>query len=197
MSGAPPDIALDARRWAAAREWTWEEAEYLLVGLDHWKIRRLSPDVPLDLKDIERARVREALDFHFRLEEVPRRVSPSLALEIASRAGITPPEELAEAVTEAIVLATPSTDTSTTPDDPKGLTRKYNKLLKVFLAVAVKRYGYNPRAQRQSAIAAIRQDAEAVGISVDDDTIRRRLSEAREELEASEEAGLLSRFDDD
>lgn len=190
MSETDPDVTLDARRWARAKDWTWAEAEYLLVGLDYWKVSRLSPDVPLDLKDRERAKVRDALQFHFRLDEVPARVAPTVALEIASRAGIVPPEELALEVASAADRARTTARHSPEPDSSKGLARKYNKLLKVFLAIAVKGYGYDPLAHRQQAIAAIRLDAEAVGVRVDDDTIRSRLSEAREELDATEEFHL-------
>jgi hypothetical protein len=191
-SESSADISLDAERWALAREWTWEEAEYLLVGLDHWKITRISPDVPLELKDAERRRVREALEFFFRLEDSPQRVSPAQALDVAKRAGIEPPSLLADAVS-GVAETLPAISE---PSDPpqKGLSRKYHKLLKVLLAIAVEKYGYDPNALRQEAIVRIKQDALAAGIKVDDGTIRSRLLEAVDELDEFEEAAFSSRL---
>ena len=66
MSGKQ-DIELDAEKWAKAQYWTWQEAEYLLVGIDFRKVEMIAPDVSLDLKDVERRKVREAIEFQYRL----------------------------------------------------------------------------------------------------------------------------------
>lgn len=190
MNGTTPDIALDVDRWARAKYWTWEETEYLLAGIDHWKVLHVSPSVELDLRDEERKRIREALRFHFRLEASPERVSPDEALDIARRARIPISETLERAVEEATKTIGASKSAAKPNENPVGLLRKHNKLLKVFLAIAVKQYGYDPTSRRQDAIVRIRNDAEVLGIKIDDETIRRRLIEAREELDAQEETGL-------
>lgn len=181
-----PDIAADVERWARAREWSWDEASYLLVGLDPRKIQKLPPDLELDLKDVNRHTVRDALAFDKRFHDVPERVPPAEALDIVARAGLLIPDNLAEAVERfAVSPSTPAIE-----NVPTGDRRKLNKLQKLLLGVAVVKYGYNPRVSRQDAIADMVRDAELIGIRVDRGTVRARLVDAQQNLTADEEPGF-------
>lgn len=59
-------------------------------------------------------------------------------------------------------------------------TREKNTLLKLVLGMAIKGYTYDPKQSRNSAVTDIASDLEALGISVDADTIRKWLKEAAE-----------------
>ncbi|WP_296764076.1 hypothetical protein [Sediminimonas sp.] len=142
-----PDICVDVDRWARAKYWTWLEAEYLLVGLDPWKIEKIDPGVNLDLKNDKRRAARDALQFHFRTEDVPSKVSPTEALEVAYRARIEAPEALAEAV-----MAFAEDDAQKLDRLTSGESNKYNKLRKMLFAIAVVKFGYRPNADRQGAV---------------------------------------------
>ncbi|MEP4806648.1 MAG: hypothetical protein ABJZ69_19740 [Hyphomicrobiales bacterium] len=173
MSGKQ-DIEVDAVKWASAKYWTWEEAEYLLVGIDRRKVEMTDPDTPLELKNAERRIVREAIEFHFRLESVPRRISPIDALDIVSRAGVNPPKDLRAAVLECAPTEKDTNLAVLTPADNK----RYNKLLKMFFAVSIAKYGYEPEAVRQGAVANMVRDGEKVGIKFDDATVSRAFDAA-------------------
>jgi hypothetical protein len=55
-------------------------------------------------------------------------------------------------------------------------------MLKTIYAMAIKGYSYNPDDKRSTVIAEIVSDLSLVGLPVSDDTIRRYLKEARENL---------------
>lgn len=188
--GDEHDISVDVERWARARYWTWLEAEYLLVGLDPWKIEKIDPGVNLDLKDDKRRAARDAMQFHFRTEDVPYKVSPAEALEVAYRARIEPPEALSGAVT------------AFSEDDAKKLDRltsgdsnKYNKLRKMLFAIAVVKFGHRPNADRQSSISEMVSVGEELGVEFHSKTLRTRLNEAYELLDANEAARLTEYVD--
>ncbi|WP_170427228.1 hypothetical protein [Ruegeria arenilitoris] len=181
-----PDTSIDVERWASADFWTWEEAEYLLVGLDHWKITQIDPDVVIDEKKELRRQVREQIKFHFRGMHLPERSAPGDILDIVDRVGINAPFELAQAV-RARPDRRKELDAVATTGSQK---RKHDLLSKMFLAIAVVKYNYDPSAKRQNAIAMMQRDAEKVGVRIDDATLRSRLRDAIELLNEDEEFRL-------
>jgi hypothetical protein len=68
--------------------------------------------------------------------------------------------------------------------DKPLLTKERGTLLKLIIGMAVKGYCYNPDAERSDKINDIVHDLDCVGVSLDDDTVRKWLREA---------AGLLPR----
>lgn len=177
-----PDISVDVDRWARAKYWTWLEAEYLFAGLDPWKIKRIDPGVNLDLKDDERRAVRDALQFHFRTEDVPYKVSPDEALEVAYRARIEPPEALHDAVTKFAADYEPQDERLSSAE-----SNKYNKLLKMLFAIAVFEFGYDPKANKQKAISEMVKRGEKLGVDFHRNTLSARLNEAFSKLDENEE----------
>ncbi|QEW27917.1 hypothetical protein [Roseovarius indicus] len=186
-----PDVCIDLERWARAKYWTWEEVEYLFVGLDYWKVKKIEPDVELDLKDEKRKAVKDALQFHFRTEDVAYRVSPQEALEIARRAGLDVPEAPSAAVT-----ASEENSTHSPGKLSSGDSNKYNKLLKMLFAIAVVQFGYRPSLNRQTAASEIVRLGEQLGIKFDRETVRARLGEAYDLLDEKESANVLEYFDE-
>ena len=65
----------------------------------------------------------------------------------------------------------------------KGLrTRERETLLKLLVGMAVATYKHDPTATRTSTAAAISQDLHSLGISIDEDTVRKWLKEAADFL---------------
>jgi hypothetical protein len=68
-------------------------------------------------------------------------------------------------------------------NEPKPLkTRERESFLKLIVGMAVEQYGYDPKSKRNEATAHIRSDLENCGISMDDETILKKLREASELL---------------
>ena len=60
--------------------------------------------------------------------------------------------------------------------------RERDSLLKLVLAMAIKGYGYDPKAHRNSTSKEIAGNSALIGISMDEDTVRKYLTEAKEHL---------------
>lgn len=65
-------------------------------------------------------------------------------------------------------------------------SRERDSLLKLVIAMATGGYGYNPKAGRSSTATEITNDLQSVGLSLDQDTVRRYLAEGRELLPGGE-----------
>ncbi len=193
-NSAEIDIALDAELWAEAGTWAVHEVDYLAVGLDPIKVREIVPDVGLDLKDGERRRIRERIDLVLRGDNNQRSFSPVEFLQIAKKAAVELPIELRKAV----LAATANGDVRRRSEDARPSNAdapsrlKYNKLLRMFFAVGVEQYGFDPTKPRQDAVNNIVSDARRMGIKLDDQTVRSRLKEAHSDLDELELEGLKS-----
>lgn len=78
-------------------------------------------------------------------------------------------------------------DTEKSSAGPRELgTRERDSLLKLVIAMATGGYGYNPMAGRSSTATEITNDLQSVGLSLDQDTVRKYLAEARELLPGGE-----------
>ena len=60
-------------------------------------------------------------------------------------------------------------------------------MLKAIYAMALKGYSYNPEDKRSSVVSEIVSDISLAGFSVSDDTIRRYLKEARDNVDQWQE----------
>lgn len=194
--GIDYDISLDAELWARAPHWTFEEFDYLAVGLDPQKIREADAEAELDLLDEDRQLVRQRVGVILRGRNYRQQLSPAEYVQIANDASIALPE----ALTNAVKKFAPKKQKGNGPTDKRGKevtdgSLQYKKLLRMFLVVAVEQYGYDPRKLRQDAVKDIVGDGKRMLISLDDGTVRARLREAKDELDASEEDGLFKYID--
>lgn len=74
------------------------------------------------------------------------------------------------------------------PSPSKDLkTRERDTLLKLIIGIAVEQYGFNPKSKRNEATNNIQSDLATCGISMDVDTILKKLREASELLPPQEE----------
>ncbi|MCG5234205.1 hypothetical protein [Xanthobacter oligotrophicus] len=64
--------------------------------------------------------------------------------------------------------------------------RERSSCLKLIIGMAVKKYRYDPKAARNSAVTNIANDLNELGIGIDVDTVRKWLKEAAEELPPSQ-----------
>lgn len=71
------------------------------------------------------------------------------------------------------------------PDGGLAL-RERSSCLKLIIGMAVKKYRYDPKAARNSAVTNIANDLNELGIGIDVDTVRKWLKEAAEELPPSQ-----------
>jgi hypothetical protein len=67
------------------------------------------------------------------------------------------------------------------PEKPLG-PRERDSLLKLVLGMAIRGYGYDPKAGRSGTAREIASDLQVSGLALDDDTIRKYLTEAKELL---------------
>lgn len=61
--------------------------------------------------------------------------------------------------------------------------KERDSLLKLVLGMAIDAYGYNPKATRSSTAGQIASDLKTRGISIDEDTVRKWLNQAKEVVE--------------
>jgi hypothetical protein len=64
-------------------------------------------------------------------------------------------------------------------------TRERDSLLKLVVGLAIGGYGYNPRAARNASVKEIAGDLDRHGVPLDEDTIRKYLTEGKEMLPAA------------
>lgn len=69
-------------------------------------------------------------------------------------------------------------------EKPMGNTER-NTLLRIIAVLAVRGYGIDPKASRIEKLGEVRRDAEELGLSVSDDTLRAKLREAFDMIEKS------------
>lgn len=184
MSDVHPDTSIKLEYWGSAEYWTWEEFEYLAVGIDPYKIQKIDREVPLDLKEAERRRIREHLKFHCRADgTLFGKMHPCEGVEFAKRADIVLPAALVDAVARRLA--------SSNLDERRELAgpalRANNKLLQILLGVAIAKYGFEPHAERQSSISDMASDLEGVGLPTNAKTIKTKLTEAYETLNGEQE----------
>jgi hypothetical protein len=65
-------------------------------------------------------------------------------------------------------------------------TRERESLLKLVIGMAIGGYGYDPMASRSKIVSDIRGDLDRVGLSLDDDTVRKYLAAGKELLPRDE-----------
>lgn len=187
MNEQASEISINVDYWGRAKYWTWEEFDYLAVGIDPYKLKTSDPSLPIDIKLNERRKLREHLRFHFREHDsLFGKMLPSEGIDFAARANVSLPEQLISEVTRFSISPPSQIDQELSGAE----LNTHNKLLRTFLGVSIAKYGYDPEAERQKAITSIVADLEAVGLAADPKTIRARLEEAVETLNADQEERL-------
>jgi hypothetical protein len=186
-----PRADADFVHWSKAAYWTVDEGVALLLGK--------SPDVVnsdsvRDYTEVSAfahgyAKLRDLARRSQDSGQLARRIEPPIFLEWAKRIGIEYPYELGEKV----MSTTRATRAEAVADPPQAPPQKITKqkplsvrerdtVLKMLGGIALKRYGYNPKAVRNAAITAIVADLDAAGVHVDADTVRKWIREAADNM---------------
>ena len=171
--------------------WSIDEGVALLLGktpdIVHWETVRDYADVSPFVR-----RYAQIRDLALRAREsgqLALRTEPRVFLEWAKRTGIAYSCELDEHVrstavgtqTAAIIDPAETRHEAVTKEKPL-LTRERDTVLKMLGGMALGKYGYDPKATRNTAITAIGDDLDAAGVHVDADTIRKWMREAADNL---------------
>jgi hypothetical protein len=185
-----PTLA-DPERWKSAQLWTLLEASYLLSSTDPPVVQTgvikyiATPmtDEDLQLENLVgmSARIyreiKDATDLG-QLEFVEsrtggignRRVEPAKCINWALGRGLQVPECF-------IGLATHSAKTA---ERPSLLSKEKESLLKLVIAMAIRGYGYDPRAKRSETTSEILGDIVECGLSLDAGTVKKWLEAGAE-----------------
>ena len=172
--------------WVRQPAWSMEEATALLLGKD--------PDVIdlLALRNFNGA-IGFAAKFNrllYKLQEAKERGElsenvPPMALIAWARAHqIEVPSELTASI-EAHIAGMPKQHPQETQGEPDGRAvtpnertawaKEKESLLKMVIAMAIRGYGYDPRALKSDVPGEIVNDLAELGISLDGDTVRKHL----------------------
>jgi hypothetical protein len=208
-----PSADADFAHWASASYWTADEATALSLGKDPrvvtWKL--VSPHVygSTFAKDFEARR--DLILRAVAMGQLAELTAPSVAIAWAERMRISVPLALVDAVRaigvqiadwktlydeatatgeQLLARLNERQDLQGAPRiDPKEkqlTTRERESLLKLVIGMAIKGYSLDPNASRSPVAREIAGDLALVGVELDEDTVRKYLTEAKELLPSDE-----------
>jgi hypothetical protein len=201
-----PDFRADFEKWGGQNFWNCDEAAALTFGKDPDVITRehveedtVGPSyfIPYYAAVRERILARQASG------ELPELMRPALYVEWARRQGIDFPDDLKEVVqqlerdreTERLDIRTLRQEKAelekeverlrreTSPDEDRLHPKERQSLLKLVLGLAMGTYSYDPRRARSGVPKELVSDLQTLGISLDEDTIRKWLRAAAEQVD--------------
>jgi hypothetical protein len=175
----PTGMRPDFSYWAEMPYWTRSEAAILTLGWDPLIFSGVTIADPATtpwFHSLERMRLRiERADFPPSTDR--DRVQPIDYLHWAHRSGIEVPRELADAVSVKVAVS-PKAERANSEAELSETAKR--SVLKMVAGMAVNAYGFNPRAPRNTATKQIADDVRKLGLSIDEDTVRKWLSESAE-----------------
>lgn len=197
----PPEARpANYRYWATCPTWYRHEAVSLALGLEP---DTLSPEAIFNNEQRVLAKPRSEMDARDLLIEaylafdrhITRRfgllgykglhldVQPETFLKWMRQVDIPVPDGMAEAIEGASIDDDEEPQDSPMRSSDEGLgSRERESLLKLVIGMAVKGYGYDPKASRSDKVSEIAGDLTKLGIPLTDDTVRKYLREARDLL---------------
>lgn len=177
---------IDYRHWASLDSWSLKEAAFLFAGLnpsDYRAIRLNVADVPVDLELARKVHVvLSRANWATRFGRHPHTVksNPLFMAIVVMESGVTIPEALhseLKTLQERKQAAENRGDTGTTAE--AVTVKERNAMLKLIIGFAMGGYGYDPDAPKNRLAGAMRADMEKHGVPLDDETIKKYLTEAR------------------
>jgi hypothetical protein len=187
-----PGAGADFVHWSRAAYWSIHEGVALLLGkapdVVNWESVRDYAEVSPFAREYAKLR-----DLALRAQEsgqLALRTEPSTFFDWAKRTGIEYPSELEEQVmsttratrAEAVTEPPQAPPQNVVSKEKPLLTRERDTVLKMLGGMAVMKYGYDPKAVRNTAISAIVDDLDAAGVHVDTDTVRKWIREAADNM---------------
>jgi hypothetical protein len=204
-----PYARADVSRWAKMAYWAPDEAVALSLGRDprfaNWE--KLQQLVQSSRFAYSYAAQREIVMRARDMGQLWGKTPPALFLAWTERRQFSMPDDLSEAVK---AIGTPAVDWKTLFDQSQLQvealskrieelereksraeterlgTRERESLLKLIIGMARGGYGYDPSAGRSSTAKEIASDLASVGLSLDEDTVRKYLAAGKELLPRDE-----------
>jgi len=199
-----PDAEADFRHWFQIAYWKIDEAVALSLGRDPEKVNptklgRFKVDESPLLREF--ARRHEVFSRASIAYQLRNSNSPGDVLEWADSIGLIVDARLLEAAErwcqpptpwkaqyeaaatrnaelEAELAEARSVSGKDKNRPQSALTRERNTLLKLVMGLAISSYSHDARAPRTTTASAIRRDLDSIGMPIDEDTIRKLLTEA-------------------
>jgi hypothetical protein len=177
--------------WTNLSSWALAEAAILTENRDPKEF--IAPDIGKSLlevgKNVEHYRyVQDHIKRAIQAGELTDPVQPGIYVAWAQKRDLDFPEELANLVPAAVKSDNQNIPAKAAkkPADKNlaAVTRERNTLLKLFFGLVVDFYGYKPEAERSPIPKEIESIMQQLGIPVSDDTIRKYINEAKEQLPA-------------
>jgi hypothetical protein len=163
-----PAAVANFRVWSRLDTWTIDEANALLLAKApeavSWRLLGQLKTSPFAMRfgRLRDQMLRAKADGKFK-----DRDHPTVFIEWAIQVGVDVPTEL---------VAVAKSDAMSPPDAMSSKARA--SMLKLILGMAIKKYGYDPKQKKNTATKAITDDLAENGIILDEDTVRKYLSEA-------------------
>ncbi|MDO9334872.1 MAG: hypothetical protein Q7T61_00590 [Caulobacter sp.] len=128
--------------------------------------------------------LRDWQDFYNKLKEASDRSDAAYEARVAAQeAHIAALQSRIETVVRSMAAAAQSKPSeSPAPVAPELRTRERDSLLKLVIGMAVGAYSYDPKAGRSPTVSEIADDLARAGVSLDADTVRKYVTEAKQYL---------------
>ncbi|WP_336492390.1 hypothetical protein [Methylobacterium nigriterrae] len=175
----------DRSYWSRAAGWTIEEGVALSMG---YEPRAVNSEILSGVDHLPARMYAERLSFAVRarhMEHLKDFNEPASFIKWAKSQGLSFDPELEKAVGSGKKGAKAAQLREAEHLNPKVR----QSLLKIALGLAMAVYGYDPKKPRSSVPREIKDELYRVGISLDEDTVRKRLTEAADELIDTQEEG--------
>jgi len=196
--------------WCKARYWNISEATALLIGRDPKCLseEKVKNDRKGSKIGTDYLQSRELVERAFRQICNRRHVAPSDYVQWALNIGMPVPQDLLDAfdargpqikewseeqaelqnkiaqLREQVSQLEQEAGARSADPSPKSLSvRERESLLKLVIGMAIGGYAYDPKASRTATAREICSDLQLRGLTLDEDTIRKYLNEAREQLQ--------------
>ena len=186
MSDVPKGLEVDEDVWALYKFWSVLDITFLVLNIDPEKLEDGFEWKPTPEQITIQKKVSRILHEHRIRLGGKDGLKPIEAVNRLERSRHPLPEALVKAVFDAQNELKPEDKGPT----KSGATRKYNKLLSMYLYVVCAKYGWVPKVGAPSVTKLIINDTEKRGGIIDDQTILARLTEGVARLGDAEKEAL-------
>lgn len=180
-----PDANADFDFWSKVAYWTLDEAIALSLGKDPQKVKWDGIKSLIDRSPFIQGygQRRDLANRAKTAGQIKEPTTPSTFVQWAHENDLSFPQQLAEKVKERMKKTDVTVSTPSAPVKPKAnelKTREKETLLKMIGGMAMKGYGYDPKAAKNQAVTEIADDLAGLGVPLDADTVRKWLKQAVE-----------------
>ncbi|MCB1839518.1 MAG: hypothetical protein H6858_04780 [Rhodospirillales bacterium] len=185
----------DFEHWGKMATWTLPQAHGLCFGIalvqagiyEHNKLIKLMAHSKQPYQQ-EMFKVWSLIKNAYDSIILPDRVKPIFFIQWADTHGVAIPKELRASVEETEHKRRETLDEAKDSTQKPLHTTERETLLKIIAGLAIAAYRYDPKKGKNEAIIEIKQDLRKLGVSMSDDTIRKKIQEGIELIPQSQDA---------